>query len=84
MGLTGSLMLALLFSISFTLPSVPFFPEYNDLKTTVGSPDGSEIHDVYNMILAGFRVDAIAIFYVSACFYYAGILPTACRVCFRH
>jgi succinate dehydrogenase / fumarate reductase cytochrome b subunit len=37
--------------LHFTIRSI--FPEYNDLKTTVGSPDGSEIHDVYSMILAG-------------------------------
>ena len=68
MGLTGSLMLAFIVFhlLHFTIRTI--FPEYNDLKTTVGSPDGSEIHDVYNMILAGFRVDAIAIFYVTCMF----------------
>ena len=68
MGLTGSLMLAFIVFhlLHFTIRTI--FPEYNDLKTTVGSPDGSEIHDVYNMILAGFRVDAISVFYVVCMF----------------
>lgn len=64
MGLTGSLMLAFIVFhlLHFTIRAI--FPEYNDMKTTVGSPDGSEIHDVYSMILSGFQVDAISIFYV--------------------
>lgn len=68
MGLTGSLMFAFIVFhlLHFTIRSI--FPEYNDLKTTVGSPDGSEIHDVYSMILAGFRVDAISIFYIFCMF----------------
>ena len=68
MGFTGSLMLAFIVFhlLHFTIRSI--FPEYNDLKTTVGSPDGSEIHDVYSMILAGFRVDAISGFYVFCMF----------------
>lgn len=68
MGLTGSLMLAFIVFhlLHFTIRTI--YPEYNDLKTTVGSPDGSEIHDVYSMILAGFRVDAISVFYVFCMF----------------
>ena len=68
MGLTGSLMLAFIVFhlLHFTIRAI--FPEYNDMKTTVGSPDGSEIHDVYSMILAGFQVDAISIFYVICMF----------------
>ena len=68
MGLTGSLMLAFIVFhlLHFTIRTI--YPEYNDLKTTVGSPDGSEIHDVYTMILAGFRVDAISVFYVFCMF----------------
>ncbi len=68
MGLTGSILLAFIVFhlLHFTIRSI--FPEYNDLKTTVGSPDGTEIHDVYNMILAGFRVDAISIFYIFSMF----------------
>ena len=46
--------------LHFTIRTI--FPEYNDLKTTVDLPM-AEIHDVYNMILAGFRVDAIQLLY---------------------
>lgn len=68
MGLTGSLLLAFIVFhlLHFTIRTI--FPEYNDLKTTVGSADGSEIHDVYTMIIAGFRVDAISAFYVFCMF----------------
>ena len=68
MGLTGSLLLAFIVFhlLHFTIRSV--FPEYQNLKTTIGSPDGREIHDVYAMIISGFRIDAISAFYVFCMF----------------
>ena len=68
MGLTGSILLAFIVFhlLHFTIRTV--FPEYDNMKTTVGSPDGSEIQDVYSMVLAGFRVEAVSIFYVVSMF----------------
>jgi succinate dehydrogenase / fumarate reductase cytochrome b subunit len=66
MGLTGSILLAFIVFhlLHFTIRTI--YPEYDDLMTTVGSPDGSEIHDVYSMVLAGFQHTWISIFYVVA------------------
>ena len=68
MGLTGTILLAFIVFhlLHFTIRLV--FPEYNDLKTIVGSPDDSEIQDVYKMVLAGFRFEAVSIFYVVSMF----------------
>ena len=68
MGLTGSILLAFIVFhlLHFTIRVV--YPEYDNLKTTVGSPDGSEIQDVYSMVVAGFRVEAVSIFYVVSMF----------------
>ena len=68
MGLTGSILLAFIVFhlLHFTIRTV--YPEYDNMKTTVGSPDGSEIQDVYSMVLAGFRVEAVSIFYVISMF----------------
>ena len=48
MGLTGSILLAFIVFhlLHFTIRVV--YPEYDNLKTTVGSPDGSDIQDVYS------------------------------------
>ena len=68
MGLTGSILLAFIVFhlLHFTIRTV--YPEYDNMKTTVGSPDGTEIQDVYSMVLAGFRVEAVSIFYVISMF----------------
>ena len=68
MGLTGTILLAFIVFhlLHFTIRLI--FPEYGEFKTTVGSPDDSEIHDVYKMVLAGFRVELVSVFYVVSMF----------------
>ena len=68
MGLTGSILLAFIVFhlLHYTIRIV--YPEYDEMKTTVGSSDGSEIHDVYKMVLAGFRFEAVSVFYVVSMF----------------
>ena len=46
MGLTGTILLAFIVFhlLHFTIRTI--YPEYNDFKTTVGSPDDTPIHDV--------------------------------------
>lgn len=68
MGLTGTILLAFIVFhlLHFTIRLI--FPEYGEFKTPVGSPDDSEIHDVYKMVLAGFRVEVVSIFYVVSMF----------------
>ncbi len=68
MGLTGTILLAFIVFhlLHFTIRLV--FPEYGEFKTSIGSPDDSEIHDVYKMVLAGFRLKAVSIFYVVSMF----------------
>lgn len=68
MGLTGTILLAFIVFhlLHFTIRLI--FPEYNELKTTVGSPDDSKIQDVYKMVLAGFRLEEVSVFYVVSMF----------------
>ena len=68
MGLTGTILLAFIVFhlLHFTIRLV--FPEYGELKTSIGSPNDSEIHDVYKMVIAGFRLEAVSIFYVVSMF----------------
>ncbi len=68
MGLTGSILLAFIVFhlLHFTTRTV--YPEYQNLLTDVGSPDGEKIHDVYSMVLAGFRVDWVCVAYVLCMF----------------
>lgn len=68
MGLTGSILLAFIVFhlLHFTIRIV--FPEYSNMKTFTGSPDGTEIHDVYSMVLSGFRLDFVSIFYIVSMF----------------
>lgn len=74
MGLSGSILLAFIVFhlLHFTIRLI--YPEYNDLTTTVGSSDSTEIHDVYSMVLAGFQHTWISIFYVIAMFLLCGHL----------
>ena len=74
MGLTGSILLAFIVFhlLHFTVRAI--YPEYDELTTTVGSPDNSEIHDVYSMVLAGFKHTWISVFYVVAMFLLCGHL----------
>lgn len=67
MGLTGSILLAFVVFhlLHFTVRSI--FPEYNELKTTLS--DGTEVQDVYSMVLAGFRLELVSVFYVTAMFF---------------
>ena len=63
MGLSG---IILLFFI--------VYPEYNDMMTTVGAPEGEEVHDVYTMVLAGFQHIWVSVFYIVAMFLLCGHL----------
>lgn len=68
MGLTGTIILAFVVFhlLHFTIRSV--YPEYADMTTIVGSPDGEKIHDAFSMIIAGFKHEFISVFYVVAMF----------------
>ena len=68
MGLTGSILLAFIVFhlLHFTIRLI--HPEFGKWETRVGSPDNTEIHDVYRMILAGFNIDLVSVFYVVAMF----------------
>ncbi|MBP51785.1 MAG: succinate:quinone oxidoreductase [Opitutae bacterium] len=74
MGFSGiTLLLFIVFHLlHFTIRTI--YPEYDDLMTTVGSPNEGEIHDVYSMVLAGFNHLWISIFYVVAMFSLSGHL----------
>ena len=64
MGLTGTILLFFIVFhlLHFTVRSV--YPEYNELMTHVGAPEGEEVHDVYTMVLAGFQKTWVSVFYV--------------------
>lgn len=68
MGLTGSILLSFIVFhlLHYTIRII--YPEYDKMTTIVGSPDGSEIHDVYKMVLSGFRFEAVSVFYVVSMF----------------
>lgn len=68
MGLTGTIILAFVVFhlLHFTIRTV--YPEYAEMTTIVGSPGEDKIHDAYSMILAGFKHEAISVFYVVAMF----------------
>ena len=68
MGLTGSIILAFVVFHLLHFTTRNLFPEYGELETVTGSPDGEMIHDVYSMVLAGFRIDWISISYVFCMF----------------
>jgi succinate dehydrogenase / fumarate reductase cytochrome b subunit len=74
MGLTGTILLAFIVFhlLHFTIRTI--YPEYNDFKTTVGSPDDTPIHDVYTMVIAGFQHTWVSIFYIVAMFLLCGHL----------
>ena len=64
MGLTGTILLFFIVFhlLHFTVRSI--YPEYNELLTHVGAPEGEEIHDVYTMVLAGFQKTWVSVFYI--------------------
>ena len=66
MGFTGSIILAFIVFhlLHFTIRTI--YPEYAEIMTTVGSPDETEIHDAFLMVISGFKHDLISIFYVVA------------------
>ena len=66
MGLTGSIILAFIVFhlLHFTIRTI--YPEYAEMKTMVGSPDETEIHDAFLMVISGFKQEAVSIFYVVA------------------
>jgi succinate dehydrogenase / fumarate reductase cytochrome b subunit len=66
MGFTGSIILAFIVFhlLHFTVRTI--YPEYAEMMTTVGSPDETEIHDAFLMVISGFKHDLISIFYVVA------------------
>jgi succinate dehydrogenase / fumarate reductase cytochrome b subunit len=68
MGLTGSILFAfIVFHIlHFTTQTV--FPEYKELTTHVPASDGTEVHDVYLMVLASFGVEWLSAVYVLCMF----------------
>ena len=74
MGLTGTILLFFIVFhlLHFTVRTV--YPEYNDLMTTVGAPEGMEVHNVYSMVLAGFQHTWVSIFYVVSMFLLCGHL----------
>ena len=55
MGLTGTILLFFIVFhlLHFTVRSI--YPEFNELMTSVGALLMAKIHDVYTMVLAGFR-----------------------------
>lgn len=64
MGLTGTILLFFIVFhlLHFTVRSI--YPEYNELLTHVGAPEGEEIHDVYTMVLAGFQKTWVSVLYI--------------------
>ena len=74
MGLTGTILLFFIVFhlLHFTVRSI--YPEFNELMTSVGAPDGKEIHDVYTMVLAGFQKTWVSVFYVISMFLLCGHL----------
>ena len=74
MGLTGSILMAFIVFhlLHFTIRTI--YPEYEELRTLVGSPGDFEIHDVYSMVLAGFQNTWVSIFYVVGMFLLCGHL----------
>lgn len=68
MGLTGTIILSFVVFhlLHFTIRVI--YPEYANMRTVVGSPDGSEIHDAFLMIISGFKIEFISVFYVVAMF----------------
>ena len=68
MGLTGSIILAFVVFHLLHFTTRQIFPEYGELETVKGSPDGEMIHDVYSMVIAGFSIDWISISYVLCMF----------------
>ena len=42
--------------------------------TTVGAPEGMEVHNVYSMVLAGFQHTWVSVFYVISMFLLCGHL----------
>ena len=74
MGLTGTILLFFIVFhlLHFTIRTI--YPEYNELRTTVGAPVGMEVHDVYSMVLAGFQHTWVSVFYVISMFLLCGHL----------
>ena len=74
MGLTGTILLFFIVFplLHFTVRTI--YPEYNELRTTVGAPVGMEVHDVYSMVLAGFQHTWVSVFYVISMFLLCGHL----------
>ena len=68
MGVSGSIILAFIFFHLFHYTIRIIYPEYDNLMTTIGSPPGEQIHDVYAMMIYGFKKEWISIFYVVAMF----------------
>ncbi len=68
MGLTGSIILAFVVFHLLHFTTRHVFPEYRNLETVAGSPDGKMIHDVYTMVLSGFSINWISIAYVFCMF----------------
>jgi len=68
MGLSGTILLFFIVFhlLHFTVRTV--YPEYNDMMTSVGAPEGEEVHDVYTMVLAGFQHTWVSVFYIVAMF----------------
>ncbi|MEC8012964.1 MAG: succinate dehydrogenase cytochrome b subunit [Verrucomicrobiota bacterium] len=74
MGFTGTILLFFIVFhlLHFTVRTI--YPEYNELRTTVGAPVGMEVHDVYSMVLAGFKHTWVSVFYVISMFLLCGHL----------
>ena len=68
MGVSGSIILSFIFFHLFHYTIRIIYPEYDNLTTTVGSPNGEVIHDVYAMMIYGFKKEWNSIFYVVAMF----------------
>ena len=68
MGVSGSIILSFVFFHLFHYTIRIIYPEYDNLTTTIGSPNGEVIHDVYAMMIYGFKKEWISIFYVVAMF----------------
>lgn len=68
MGVSGSIILSFIFFHLFHYTIRIIYPEYDNLTTSVGSPNGEVIHDVYAMMIYGFKKEWISIFYVVAMF----------------
>jgi len=74
MGLTGTILLFFIVFhlLHFTVRTI--YPEYNDLMTAVGAPEGEQVHDVYTMVLAGFQHTWVSLFYIVSMFLLCGHL----------